>query len=362
MICQKEMSIVVTRDKGPCFYMRYGNWMHLLNSQAGGECHIMHSPRFIHDESILAHTASVIIPRYTGEDLMEVTRLARVKRKLGFEIVFDYDDLLFSLDGKDTIPEYNTYRGDSIATNKAIRKILPDVDRVLVSTEYLAFCFAHEFPEARGKLHLLPNCAFTSLAFDLPRPKRKRPLVLYPGAANHFKERYCGDIHEPWYSSLRGLVEDRVIDLHAFGDEPGPLPKGTILHGYVPTGMWLPSLSRMAPDIIIAPLASNPFNRAKSPLKALEAAAVGAAFVGSVFNDSPYNGFIKPGFEVKESDADWQVIDVFRELCDRKTREDAAEYTAAQVVNKGLVAEAKPATDRFLRCVFGRFLEICDVP
>lgn len=358
MICQKEMSIVVTRDKGPCFYWRYGNWMHLLNSQEGGECHIMHSPHFIFDEALLARTASVIVPRYIGEQYMGIRRLAQLKKKLQFDIVLDYDDLLFSVDGRDTIPEYNRYKCDTIKANEAIRKILPDIDRVLVSTGYLAFAFGHEFPEAVGKIHVLPNFAFTSLAFDLPKPKRKRPLVLYPGAANHFKEGYCGDIRDPWHSSLQGLVEDKVIDLHAFGEAPGPLPKGTVLHGYVSTSMWLPVLSRMAPDIIIAPLASNPFNKAKSPLKALEASLVGAAFVGSVFNDSPYNGFIKPGYEVKESDADWQVMGVFRELCDRKAREDAAEFTASQVVNRGLVAETKPATDHFLKCCFGRFLEI----
>lgn len=358
MICQKKLSIIWHFDRGVCFYVRWGQWAYHLNSQAGGECEIVPITEPVFDEALLARTASVIIPRYTGEHYMDIKHLAQLKKKLQFDIVLDYDDLLFSVDGRHTIPEYNPYSCDTIKANEAIRKILPDIDRVLVSTGYLAVCFAHEFPEAIGKIHVLPNFAFTSLAFDLPRPKRKRPLVLYPGAANHFKEGYCGDIHDPWHSSLRGLVEDKVIDLHAFGEVPGPLPKGTVLHGYVSTSMWLPVLSRMAPDIIIAPLASNPFNKAKSPLKALEASLVGAAFVGSVFNDSPYNGFIKPGYEVKESDADWQVMDVFRELCDRKAREDAAEFTAAQVVNRGLVAETKPATDHFLKCCFGRFLEI----
>ena len=362
MICQKKLSLVWHFDRGPCFYVRWMQWAYHLNSQAGGECEIVPITEPVFDEALLARTASVIIPRYTGEHYMDIRRLAQLKKKHKFDIVLDYDDLLFSVDGRDTIPEYNPYKGDTIKANEAIRKILPDIDRVLVSTGYLAFAFGHEFPEAIGKIHVLPNFAFTSLAFDLPKPRRKRPLVLYPGAANHFKEGYCGDIREPWYSSLQGLVEDKVIDLHAFGEAPGPLPKGTILHEYISTSMWLPVLSRMAPDIIIAPLASNPFNKAKSPLKALEAALVGAAFVGSTFNDSPYNAYVKPAYAVKESDADWQVMDVFRELCDKKAREDAAEYTMAQVVNNGLVAESKPATDCFLKCVFGRFLEICDVP
>lgn len=356
---QKKYAIVVHEDRGPCFQVRFGNWMHLLNTGAGGQCEIIAATTPIFDETILAHTASVTFQRFTGKFEMDIKRLAALKKKLHFDIVLDYDDILFSFHGKSPIPEYNPYKADTFSANAAIRRILRFVDRITVSTAALALAITSEFPELRGSniVKVVPNFAFTSLAWDEPRRGRKKPLVAYTGSISHFSPDDPGDLQGPWLPAINDAVKRGLIDLHVFGEDSGPFnPKKVTVHPHVYASEWLSFLSRLAPDIILAPLANNDFNRCKSPLKALEAALVGAAFVGGIFPMSPYNEFLAPATGIMPDEPAENVTRALELLRDPSLRKDNAEFVARKVTEFGLIAETEPAKDLFISALFGQFV------
>ena len=353
---QKKYAIVVTPRFDVCFQVRFGNWMHYLNGGAGGECEIIATTTPIFDERILAHTASVTFQRFTGAYAMDIKRLAALKKKLHFDIVLDYDDILFACRGKSPIPGYNQYNGDVFAARRAIADILPFVDRITLSTASLALAFIGEF-HLRGTDHVqvVPNFAFTTLAWDEKRPRRKRPLVVYTGATSHYSKDDLGDLAGPWIPAITQLVGSKAIEFHAFGPDKGPFPDKTVLHPHAYASQWLSTLSRLAPDVIIAPLAANLFNSCKSDIKALEAGLVGAAFIGGAFPGSPYNKFLTADTAVLGDDTPERVAELVVGA-GTTHRDQIAEFVGAQVVNNGLVAESKPATDLFIKALFGEFV------
>ena len=362
LIYQKKFCIVWHFDRSACYQVRYGNWMHLLNTGAGGECELVGTTEPIYDGLVLARTASIVIPRFAGDRAIDIRRLASFKKRYNFEIVLDYDDLLWSMGNIEPIPEYNPYRLNTHHVNAAIRDILPYVDRITFSTVLLAQLFRQEFashdkpaPQLPA-LEVLPNFGFTSLAWDEKRPKRKKPLLMYTGSAAHYSADHPGDFAGPWVKGLE-LVADK-FDIVGFGTERGPLPSSTRLIEHVPASLWLPTLSRLAPDIIIAPLKCNMFNACKSPIKAIESALVGAAFVGSAMPRGPYNPYLDPNYMVLEGDTPQHAADVLMALADPGIRQANAEFTAAQVINNGLIAESKPAIDHFLKCTYGKYVNL----
>ena len=361
LICQKRYAIVVHDDRGPCFQVRFGQWANLLNTGAGGECEIITSTSPIFDETLLAHTASVTFQRFIGNHAMDIRRLASLKKKLGFDILLDYDDVLWDIQGKSPIPSYNIYPGDTSIAHREIERILPYVDRVTVSTAYLAGVFRHEFPSAAGRIHVVPNFAFTSLYWDEARPRRKRPLVAYTGSTSHFNPDDPGDLSGPWIPAIKEAVKAKMIDFHCFGPDLGPFEGiNATLHKHQYASLWPQYLSRLAPDVIIAPLKDNLFNRCKSPIKALEAALVGSAFIGSISPHSPYSDFLTPATGIMEDDPPEQVLKAFELLKDQSVRNDNSNFVAQKVFDYGLMAEAPPAMDCFLGALFGRFLHKAD--
>lgn len=359
MILQKRFALVIGGDRGPCQYARFSNWAHLLGSTLAGECEFVHCSSPILDGPILAHTAVVVLPRVIDDAGASVVRAyAGLKKRYGFEIVLDYDDLLWDIQGRSPMPDYNPSPIDSFAAGKVLDSVLPSVDRVLCSTEFLAYCFCVRFGASwASRVSVLPNYAFTSLAWS-EKHRRKRPCVLYGGSGCHFKEGMPGDFGGPWAEGISEAVKMGLVEFHAFGDSLGVLPEGTVLHGQVHASMWLATLSNIAPDVVVAPLANNPFNKAKTPLKALEAACVGAAFVASDFPGSPYREFTLPACRVGKDARPVDVTDIFGNLVDRKCRAESAEYTRHAVASRALVAEMKPARDYFVKALFGKFVEV----
>lgn len=360
MTYQKKFALIVAADRGPCFSVRWQQWANIVNTTAGGETYMLVLDEPLYDEYLLRHTATVVISRpFLQKHIDTLKAYARLKKKFGFDLCVEMDDLLFSVQGRSVIPDFNPAPIDTDAVNGFYREIKDLVDRWLPSTEFIGVALLTEFGIEPKKIEVLPNFCFTSCYWDEHRPTRKQKLdVWYGGSGCHFKDGYVGDFEGPWIEGIALAMEHGYIKFHAFGESTGVLPRGTILHEQVHAGMWASTISHYCPDVLIAPLVNHPFNKGKSPLKALEASAVGAAFVASVFPGSPYSGFTTELCSVSRETTVDGLVEIFKALQDPAVRKECVKTQRHAVASRSLVAEMKPATDRFLKTLFGKFLEI----
>lgn len=360
MIQQKRYALIIGGDRGPCQQARFGNWATLLNSSITGEAEMVFCSEPIMDPYILAHTAVVVLPRpYLPMHGGNVRRYGELKKKYGYDIVLDFDDIMWTVDGRSPMADYNPSPLDIGVSDGVVEGCLKWVDRVLCSTEFLAYTFCRRYGESWvNRVAVLPNYMFTSLSWN-NHSRRKGPVqVWYGGSGCHFKNGMLGDFEGPWIPALSECIADGSISFHAFGESCGVLPEGTVLHGQVHSTTWLSTLSRYAPDIYIAPLCNNPFNKCKTALKALEACAVGAVLVASVFPGSPYSGFTPQLCSVSRETTPEELASLFRTLGDSSIRKVCLRTQRYAVEKAGLVAENRAGMDAFMRAIFGRFLEV----
>lgn len=360
MIQQKKFALVIVPNRGPCFTVRWQQWANILNSTAGGETYMLVIDEPLYDEYLLAHTATVVISRPTSEKQIGMLKAyARLKKKFGFDLCVEMDDLLFSLQGRSVIPDFNPHPIDTDSVNGYYREIKDLVDRWLPSTDFIACALFTEFDIDPGKIEVLPNFCFTSCYWDEHKPTRKQKIdVWYGGSGCHFKDGMVGDFAGPWLDGIGLAMERGYIKFHAFGESAGILPRGTILHEQVHSGLWASTISHYCPDVVIAPIVNHPFNKSKSPLKAFEASAVGAALVASVFPGSPYNDFTTKLCSVSHETTADGLLDIFKSLQDPAIRKECVKTQRQEIARRGLVAEMKPARDRFIKTLFGKFVEV----
>jgi glycosyltransferase involved in cell wall biosynthesis len=246
--------------------------------------------------------------------------------KLGHsKLVYEVDDDLFSTDqtsadvhGFFTRPDIR----DNIRANMAV------ADLVTVSTEALAEVMRAYNPNVA----VIPN-SVPAWVLNVPTVPYMGPVTI--GWAG-------GPTHElDWAEALsevtRFIGRDHRVELH--------------MMGYCPPELWrrLPMRQRRftpwiqsVPDLYLAidfhaglaPLRATVFNRSKSPIKALELAALGIPCVAS--DVGPYSGFVRhgeTGFLVKRPHEWAQHLRVLTDDVDLRTamgraaRALAAEHT-----------------------------------
>lgn len=356
MLVPQKYAIVIAPDRGPCCQVRWRQMANLLDSTAGGETYIIISDDAVFDERMLMQTSVVVFSRPSLARHAEIIEAyAALKDKYRFRLAIEFDDLLFAVDDVESIPDYNpapinTRNITSLYKNRVLRC----VDQVIVSTDFLKLAFMKEFgTEWAPRIDVLPNFAFRSLFFDLHSAhRRKKPVMLYTGSVCHYSDDNPGDFAGPWLGAIGRAVEDGIIEFHAFGESRGPMPEQTVLHSNVHASLWPSELSRMAPDIIVAPLQNNPFNVAKSNLKALEAACLGSAFMASVFVGSPYATYVSELGAVRAETTEDELYEKICALADPAIRKTAVNVTVEAVERDKLWAEGEPARDLFVGTLF----------
>lgn len=295
MLVKKNILIMHPTDKGACAFYRCHFMADILRSQLGGEVEPLVTPAEITDEYILAHTAAIVVYRpHTDEHVTLIRNYGRKKNKLKYRIFADYDDVIWNVNGHSLIPDYNKC---GINTDKAtdnIHSFINYLDGVTLSTKNLETFFLNQFGTKFPNTKILPNAIPRYLfGYDVRKIEKsiKKPVVLYGGSSTHYMDGEYGDFGDGVAEWLYEQVYRDKIELHMF-DVPWFLEgvKDKIkLHDKV-SALEYPYIARsIKPDFYLAPLAENWFNKAKSNLKLLEASALGAILMGSVFPDSPYN-------------------------------------------------------------------------
>ena len=293
MLTKKNIIILHSNGRGMCALLRGGALSHMAQSFMTGEFEFISSPEPIRDEYILKHAVAVVIGRaYTEEHLDMVRHYAQYRKKYGLRVLLDYDDVLWDIGGESLLPEYNMARLDPVKAGETIERMAGMVDGVLVTCPWLAVCWKTRFgTEATVLPNYLPKHLYGKRTTRHEAPIGK-PVVLYGGSPFHYREGMAGDFAGPWVPWLTEAVKAGDIELHMFRPEAWMFKEVAdriVLHDPVHSIMWPSTLREIYPDIYIAPLQDNAFNRAKSDLKYSEACAIGAAFVGSWWNDScPY--------------------------------------------------------------------------
>lgn len=357
--CQKNTVQVVVADCGPCSYVRWRNWAYIMNAVCNGVANIVVTTRPMLDDYTLSHTATAIVARpITNEHSYFVRSLAEKKRKYGYKVMVDIDDILFDLQGRNPIPSFNPFKPDPLETGKIMDSCFDYSDGVIVTNVFLKACVESRFNGMRGKIEVFENFIPTSMFMDFHsiNDHGKKLNIVYGGAANHFTKDNPGDFEGPWIDAIYQLQKTDKFTFTIFGSDAGPFDnKKTLVKGYVNAAQWPSVISRMSPDVYIGPLVDHPFNRCKSDLKFIEACAIGSAFVGSYFNDSPYrNAFLHVA---KHTSAN-ELAESIDSLRDVKTMEEIVSKQKNYLLHNNRTMESKKAQDRFMKLVFHKYLEI----
>jgi glycosyltransferase involved in cell wall biosynthesis len=239
-------------------------------------------------ETTLEHEAEIIVThRFAMQDVETADRVAAYAREIGATLVFDLDDNLLAVPR--THPEAAVLRPRA----KVVRRMLDVADVVWLSTPALAEQLSAIRPDAQVLANGLDERIWTPPAI----PADDQPVrLLCMGTTTHTRDLA---MIEPALLRLKAEYQDRVV-IDIVGMTNWELPPG--LNRVIPPTYaqrsypgfvyWLTSANPPR-HIGLAPLLNTPFNRCKSPIKAMDYAALGLAVLAS--DTSVYRGSIADG-------------------------------------------------------------------
>lgn len=257
---------------------------HVLNAYQKAIVH--GSTVMVTDEKYYTNVKCVRIQRQaTPAQLNFVKYLKQLGDKMGFSVVYEIDDVVFYKD----IPEYNKFRGAFVddKIKAATTEMMSMCDEITVTCDYMRDYYAEE--TGNNNITVIPNYPprFWIDQYDENliqtnfSKRKKKPRVLYAGSGAHFDVDNIVNQQDDF-----GHVVDTVkktINKYQWVFM-GAYPMG--LHSLVKQGKiefypWTtlyeyPRLvQKIRPNVMVAPLQDNIFNRCKSDLKYIEGCAFG---------------------------------------------------------------------------------------
>ena len=216
---------------------------------------------------------------------------------------------------------------------ESVRYCLRRAEMITVSTPYLAELYA----PLNSNIRILPNCVKAEL-LDMPRKRRDRVTIGWQGGISHLVDMCM--IQDELTAVLRSNPD---TDMHWIGKDFSPLQwvKNPGLQSRCRYTAWSDDVGDYYKavdfDIAIAPLADVPFNKAKSHLKALDAAARGIPIVAQ--DMEPYRDFVRDGetgYLVKTGE-EWvkRITDLIHDEQARDEMGAAAKKVAARYTMQG---------------------------
>lgn len=215
-----------------------------------------------------------------------VNELHRVKKEVGFKLLYEIDDVIF----REDIPEYNRCREafTDPAIVKSILDIMSKMDEISVTCDYMKEYYRHK--TGNNNITVIPNYAPKSWLGRYYEPNRvarlydqhkKRPRVLYSGSGTHVDVTNFTDSKDDFEHVVQAIIKARKKFKFVWkGCIPLPI-KPFIENGDMEYIDWtiLPhypqSIYDAACNVTFASLQDNNFNRCKSNIKMVEAGAFG---------------------------------------------------------------------------------------
>jgi GT2 family glycosyltransferase len=267
----------------PCGYIRLLQPLHHL--AATGDFNLIVTTA----DTIFDYQAEVVVTqRFAMPDVAAVDRLAAHARNIGATLLFDLDDDLLAIPRNH--PDAKLLRPQAAVA----RRMLDVADIVWLSTPGLAERLSSIRPDAVVMQNRLDERIWTTPT----APLQDLPLrILCMGTPTH--DRDVAMIQAA-LARLKAEYHDRVVidivGMTGRNDLPPGLnriiPPANAMRSYPGFVNWLTSAEPQW-HIGLAPLLDTPFNRCKSPIKAMDYAALGLVVLAS---DTPvYRGSIADG-------------------------------------------------------------------
>ena len=322
----KDIILVISGEQGSgggCWALRINQIANYINQSVQFQTKVITSPTPIFDGNLLQQCKGILVQR-PFSPMPWLKNYKELQAKYGYKLSFECDDAFWNI-----IPKYSNaslHPRDWNAMEKIAEEQLKYFDCGIVTTEFLAD-YLHKHHNFWNTV-IVPNVADKAIYHNERKNFfRPKPIVVSAGAGQHLMEPlpispqtpvgivgdrgdYCGE----WVEWLRSKVKD--IDLQYFMGVPYFLDEYREfiqLRPWTYTSLYSAELNSIRPDIIIAPLKNNDFNRAKSSLKFVEAAACGAVLMGSDFPNGPYE-MIHPLCKVPDEPTVEQLNQVYNNI------------------------------------------------
>lgn len=237
--------------------------------------YVAHSGVELHDE-ILAGVDTVLAHTLHTPDATEAwQRLAELGTH---RLVLDVDDAMWRPDWTPFKANYTPEVLDRLYANIRAAHVVTCPTGPLA--EYLV--------KFNSNVWVVPNTVPAWL-LDHTMPPREAPTVGYQGSPSHARDWTPTQVKQ----LARFLVEHPEWRLHLWGSRPGGFGDWSQV-GWTPwQGNVADYYGSLSMDVMVGPLAPTYFNRCKSGLRAIEAAALG---IVAVLPDlTPYRGWVEDG-------------------------------------------------------------------
>jgi hypothetical protein len=212
--------------------------------------------------------------------------LTDLGKKMDFKVVYEIDDIVFYED----IPKYNKFRGAFV--DDEIRNATIDMmgmcDEITVTCDFMKQYYMEK--TGNKNITVIPNYPprawldqYDELTVEKNYSKRKKkPRVLYAGSGAHFdvdnNVNQQDDFGHVCDTVIKTMNKYQWIFIGAFPRRLTQYVKqGKIeFHNWTYLMDYPRLVQKVKPNVMVAPLADNNFNRAKSDLKFIEGCALGA--------------------------------------------------------------------------------------
>lgn len=238
----------------------------------------------------------VVQQRPGGQRVVDAWEWWRAKTDTA--VVFETDDLILNADT-------SLAHWQDPEVDRTVRRCLDLAHLITVSTPALADALADATRDGADRIRVIPNRIHADL-LTMPRkatrPEGKTLTLGWAGGATHFRDLLM--VQDPLNAVLDAHPD---VDMHWVGyDDPAAAFRDRGRFTRWQPNIWDYYGVVSSFDVGAIPLRSTPFNDCRTPIKALEYAALGIPVVAS---DMPaYRGFVEDGvtgYLVKTPD-EWQ--------------------------------------------------------
>lgn len=309
-------------DYSGCGFWRMIWPEHLLN--AYNHCTVHGSTVMCLDPRWYVKAQVVRIQRQATEHQLSFVKfLKEVQKQVGFRLVYEIDDIVFSED----IPEYNKFKPAFTDPNirKNILEIMNLCDEVTVTCQFMKDYYMQK--TGHNNITVIPNFPPKFWIGNHYDPKwisdsydqyKKKPRILYAGSGAHFDvDNRVGQDDD--FSHVIKAIADTVDEFQWVFLGAFPLPLRHLVEtGKIEFHQWAnlynygEKIKNLRVNMMVAPLKDNNFNKSKSDLKLIEANAFGIPIACQnlcTYEDAPFK------FDTGE-----EMIESVRDVLSKKGR------------------------------------------
>lgn len=276
------------------------------------------------DPRYYVNTKVVRIQRQATPHQLEFVKfLNEVKKQIGFRLIYEIDDIVFSED----IPEYNKFK--PAFTDPSIRKNIIDImnqcDEITVTCQFMKEYYENK--TGHKNVTVVPNYPPKFWIGNHYDPKiisdnfdqyQKKPRVLYAGSGAHFDVDNRVGQNDDFAHVIKAIADTvdkfQWVFLGAF-----PLPLRSLVEsGKIEFHPWAnlynygEKIKNLRVNMMVAPLQDSNFNKSKSDLKLIEANAFGIPIACQnlcTYEDAPFK------FDTGE-----EMIETIKDVLSKKGR------------------------------------------